>query len=55
MEDELKYTFTVTQTIEVRVTKGEGADERAMEKAREKIGQYIYWNDVTKTDIEETA
>jgi len=51
----LKYTFTVTQIIEVRVQEGEGADERALKEAERIAGHDIYWNDVAEMEIEEAA
>jgi len=51
----LKYTFTVTQAIEVHVPAGERADERALEEACRATGQYICWDDVAKMEIEEAA
>jgi len=53
MENVLRYTFTLHQTIEVCVPKGEGADERAIEEARSATGQHICWNDIAKMEIEE--
>ena len=51
----LKYTFTVTQTIEVHVPAGERADERALQKACRVTGEYICWDDVMEMEIEEAA